>query len=382
MDDNARTKSRNLSKPIPARIREAREARGFQLEFFGELLGVTKQAVARYESGLAVPSGDVMGKIIAETMQPLAFFLSPRERAASGIAPFWRGLKRMELYQRKKIARRLEWARDVTAYLEGFIELPGVSLPAIEFDPQLDDFDQIEHVADEVRKHWGLGRGPLRDLSAIMELNGFILVRETVSCPDMDAVSCWQDGRPYVLFSAEVTSGPRNTFNLAHELAHIVLHSSIEVATSNLKNIEKQANRFASAFLLPQESFSREVLGTSLDHFLFLKENWGVAISAMAYRCKDLHILSANQFSYLMRQMNVLKIKKHEPLDEEFQVRDPSILGESIKMLIEHGVQTKAQIEDALALNLTDVERLCGLSEGYLNTRVVPFRPRPSDICA
>ena len=380
MADNTRTKSRNLSKPIPARIREAREAQGFQLESFAELLGVTKQAVARYESGLTVPSGDVMGKIIAETTQPLAFFLTPRQRAASGITPFWRGLKRMELCHRKRIARRLEWARDVAAYLERFVELPEVSLPAIEFDPQSDDFDQIEHAADEVREHWGLGRGPLRDLSAIMELNGFILVRETVSCPDMDAVSCWQDGRPYILFSAEVTSGPRNTFNLAHELAHVVLHSSIEVATNNLKNIEKQANRFASAFLLPQESFSREVLGTSLNHFLFLKEKWGVAISAMAYRCKDLHILSANQFSYLMRQMNMLKIKKHEPLDEEFQLRDPSILGESIKMLIDLGVQTKAQIEDALALNLTDIERLCGLSEGYLDTRVVPFRPRLSDI--
>jgi Zn-dependent peptidase ImmA (M78 family)/DNA-binding XRE family transcriptional regulator len=374
--NDARDDRRTLPRVIPERIREAREARGFQLEPFAEMLGVTKQAVARYESGLIGPSGEVMRKIISVTAQPPDFFVTPRQRAASGLLPFWRGLKRMELHHRKRIARRLEWTRDAVAYVERFIHLPDVSLPPVEFDYAADDFDQIEHVADKVRHHWGLGRGPLRDLSTILETHGFVLVREKVSCPDMDAVSCWQDGRPYILFSDDVESGPRIVWNLAHELAHMVLHSSVEVTAENLSTIEKQANRFAGAFLLPQESFSREVLGTSISHFLFLKEKWGVAISAMAYRAKDLDILSANQFSYLMRQMNSSKIKKHEPLDELFQVPNPGILGESIRLLIDKRVQTKAQMENALALNLTDVERLCGLQAGYLDTRVVPFRLR------
>jgi Zn-dependent peptidase ImmA (M78 family)/transcriptional regulator with XRE-family HTH domain len=367
---------RNLPKPIPERIREARESRGLQLEGLAEILGLTKQAVARFESGLISPSGETMGRIIAETKQPPSFFVMPRQRPAAGIKPFWRGLKRMEQHHRKRIARRLEWARDIVAYLERFIELPDLSLPAIDFDPDSDDTDQVENAADAVREHWNLGRGPVRDLSAVMELQGLILVRETVRCLDMDAVSAWQDGRPYVLFAAEVVSGPRNAFNLAHELAHVALHAAVDVTADNLGRIEKQANRFASAFLLPQETFSREVLGNSLNHFLFLKERWGVAISAMAYRCKDLDILSGNQFSYLMRQMNILKIKKQEPLDEKFQVPAPSILGASIKMLIDSGVQTKSQIEEELALNLSDVESLSGLPTGYLDTRVVPFRPR------
>jgi Zn-dependent peptidase ImmA (M78 family)/DNA-binding XRE family transcriptional regulator len=376
MGESKHTETRNLPKPIPERIREAREASGLQLEAFAECLGVTKQAVAQYESGLCAPSGGVMGKIIAHTAQPPSFFVTFRERAASGLSPFWRGLKRMEQHHRKRMSRRLEWARDIAVYLENYIELPPVSLPAIDFDSNSDDVDQIEHAADIVREYWSLGRGPLLDLSAILELHGFILIRESASCGDMDAVSCWQSGRPYILFSADVSSGPRSAFNLAHELGHMILHSSVEVTADNLKKIEKQANRFASAFLLPRESFSREVLGTSLDHFLFLKEKWGIAISAMAYRCKDLHILSDNQFSYLMRQMNSFRIKKQEPLDEKFQMRPPSILGESIKMLINQRVQTKAQIEDALALNLTDIESLCGLPKGFLGERILPFRPR------
>jgi Zn-dependent peptidase ImmA (M78 family)/transcriptional regulator with XRE-family HTH domain len=367
---------RNLPKPIPERIREAREARGLQLEPFAEMLNVTKQAVARFESGLASPSGETMRQIIAVTCQPPSFFVTPRDRSASGISPFWRGLKRMELHHRKRIARRLEWARDIVAYAERFIYLPDVSLPTLDFDPASNAVDQIEHAADVLRDHWGLGRGPIRDLSAIMELHGFMLIHEKVFCPDMDAVSCWQAGRPYVLFSAEVTSGPRDYWNLAHELAHILLHPSVEVSIDNLSLIEQEANRFAGAFLLPQETFSREVLGTSLNHFLFLKEKWGVAISAMAYRCKDLGIISINQHSYIMRQLNLKKIRKREPLDDRFKMRPPSILSECIKILLDKGVQTKNQVEEALALNPTDIESLSGLPKDYLGSTVVPFRPR------
>ena len=85
---------RNLPKPIPERIREAREARGLQLESFAEMLDVTKQAVSRFESGLASPSGETMRQIIAVTGQPPSFFVTSRDRSASGIAPFWREIGR------------------------------------------------------------------------------------------------------------------------------------------------------------------------------------------------------------------------------------------------------------------------------------------------
>jgi hypothetical protein len=96
----------------------------------------------------------------------------------------------------------------------------------------------------------------------------------------------------------------------------------------------------------------------------------------MAYRCKDLGIINSNQHSYIMRQLNLKKIRKSEPLDERFQVRAPSILGESIKMLLDNRVQTKSQVEEALALSVSDIESLCGLEKGYLGFKVVQFRPR------
>jgi hypothetical protein len=46
-------------------------------------------------------------------------------------------------------------------------------------------------------------------------------------------------------------------------------------------------------------------------------------------------------------------------------------------MLVNNGVQTKAQIEGAIPINLADVESLCGVPKGYLDTRVVHLSHRP-----
>ncbi|MGM5025099.1 ImmA/IrrE family metallo-endopeptidase [Tardiphaga sp. 862_B3_N4_1] len=364
-----------LPKPIPDRIREAREARGLTPEDFSELLDVSRQAVAQFETGQSSPSGEVMAKIIGVTAQPPLFFVTPRERARQG-TPFWRSLKRMEQHHRRRITRRLEWARDIAAYVDRFIELPNVNLPNIEFNAECASEEDIERAAEQLRDHWKLGRVRIRNLAAVLEENGVILVHESVECPDMDAVSCWQGGRPFILSSAEVQSGPRATFNLAHELGHILLHAGVEVSSETLGQIEKQANRFAGAFLLPRETFSQEVLGTSVSYFKSLKQRWGVAIAAMAYRCKDLKIFNENQFSYLMRQMNAQRIRKIEPLDDAFPVEKPSLLAESLRMIVEKGVQTREQVEAALTLNLSDVEGLCGVPKGFLDLRVVSFVPR------
>lgn len=372
--DNGGDSARPRARLIPERIKEAREARGFTLETFAEALGVSKQAVAQYENGQTAPSGDVLGTIIAKTAQPLSFFISSPARDGEPRAPFWRSLKRMEQHHRRRIARRLQWAADICALVERFVDLPRVDFPVISFDPETADEEDIERAAEATRDHWGLGRGPIRNLAALLEKKGAIVVREAVDCADMDAVSCWICARPFILLSEQVISGPRDVYNLAHELGHIVLHATVDLRAENLDKIEKQANRFASAFLLPRESFSVEVLGTSLSYFVTLKARWGVSIAAMAYRCKDLEIFTDNQFSYLFKQMNWKRVRKVEPLDDAFPVNTPSVLADSIRMLVEHGVYTREQIEGALSLNLADVESLCGVPPGYLDNRVVRLK--------
>lgn len=367
--------TRNL---IPERIREAREARGYTLETFAEALGITKQAVAQYETGQISPRPDLISLLVRLTEQPPSFFTTARRRSGEHFrSPFWRGLRRMEQHHRLRIARRMEWAQDICAYIERFIELPAVNLPATAFDPDSSSVEDIELAAESARAHWSLGQGPIHALTRVLEANGILLICENVRCGDMDAVSRWQAGRPYILYSQEVESGPRCMYNLAHELGHILLHAGREVDSRNLDLLENQANRFAGAFLLPRASFATEVVSTSIKYFEYLKERWGVSIAAMIYRCRDLRLLSKHQHGYLMRQMNARGIREKEPLDESFQQLRPLVLSEALKMLIDNGVQSKAQIESALSLNVRDIASLCGVPFDFIDSKVVPFRLQP-----
>jgi Zn-dependent peptidase ImmA (M78 family)/DNA-binding XRE family transcriptional regulator len=363
-----------MSKIIPERIREARESVGLTDEDFADVIGVSRGAVGTYETGVASPRGEVFSKMIAITRQPPTFFTNPRRHNAETFrTPTWRSLKRMQRPDRLRVGRRLEWAFYITEYFAEFVELPHINLPSIEFDFDHADNERVEEIADQVRDFWNVGFGPLTDLTPILEFNGIIVIEDEVKCDDMDAVSRWQGGRPYLLYAADQESNARKLFNLAHELGHLVLHNSIEVNSRNLDRMENQANRFAGAFLLPRRTFAREIANTTIDYFLSLKGRWRVAIAAMIYRCKELGILNADQVKYMWKQMNARNIRKREPLDNAFPLSRPTVLASAARMLIDHKVKLPAQIVDDIVLNVDDIERLCALSSGTLQQKVVTF---------
>jgi Zn-dependent peptidase ImmA (M78 family)/transcriptional regulator with XRE-family HTH domain len=362
------------ARVVPERIREAKEGKGLTSEAFAEILNVSRQAVGQYETGKITPSAEVMSRIIAITEQPPSFFTASRSRNAEGFGtPFWRGLKRMNTPDRLRISRRLEWAHDIVLFIERYLVLPETKLPNFEWDWEVDDEDIIESIAEKVRDEWELGRGPVFHLSQVLESNGFILIKEPVKCEEMDAVSRWQDGRPYILCSAEKDALPRYNYDLAHELGHMVLHSGVDVSAENLAKVERQANRFAGAFLMPRESFVREVVATSVDYFLQLKQRWRVSVAAMVMRCRDLEILNKNQVSYLYRQMNARKMRKREPLDNAFKVEEPSLIFSALDLLIQRSVTSKNAVIDSIPLKVEYIESLAGAPSGFLGQNVIQF---------
>ena len=377
MKDLFSDQSRSPTPFVPERIREAREARGYSSEAFAEILGVTRQALAQYEGGQTTPRPEIMTKIIGETAQPTIFFSTQKRHASPNMgSPFWRSLKRADATYRNRTVRRLEWALEITKHIESFINLPPVNIPDFEFNADWPEdvwIDAVEKAAVAIRKLWGLGAEPVEHFERHIEANGIVLVQDEVLTDDMDAVSRWQSGRPYILFAKETISAVRVQYNLAHELGHIVLHAGVEVNSKNLPRIEKQANRFAGAFLLPQSTFAREAFRTSLNHFLFLKSRWKVSIAAMVYRARDLGLLSENQYKYLWRQMNAQGIRRKEPLDGVLQVPRPHLLREAAQMLFDNGVQSPDSFQEVLALNPADIADIISVDAALFENSLVEF---------
>jgi len=133
--------------------------------------------------------------------------------------------------------------------------------------------------------------------------------------------------------------------------------------------IERQADRLASALLLPAREFLDELYAPSLDGFLTLKERWGASVGAMIMRCKTLDILDEEGIRRMFINYNRRGWRTNEPLDGKMEKEQPHLLRRSFEMLMEEGVQTAADIVKALPFPPQDLEEIADLEPGTLSGR-------------
>ena len=128
-----------------------------------------------------------------------------------------------------------------------------------------------------------------------MERRGIVVATSPMGTTKLGGLCSWSpvDGRPHVLLATDKMSFPRRQMDAAHELAHVVLHHQVpeEEFQDNLRMIERQAFRLASALLMPSTTYPHEVKYPSLAMLTNLKERWRVSIKAQIKRLSDLEII-------------------------------------------------------------------------------------------
>ena len=172
---------------------------------------------------------------------------------------------------------------------------------------------------------------------------------------------------------------------MAHELGHILMHTwgenNEDISKDEFNAREKQANMFASALLLPKDGFSRMVSAypTNVDYYKSLKKKWKVSMQAMMYRTRQLDIISANQFQYMMRIVSKKGWRIKEPGDVPGQLKDTIFQG-AIDLLFDGGYLSVNELmrefnHYGIILSQKDLENLMGLREGtlYQKSKVIPF---------
>jgi Zn-dependent peptidase ImmA (M78 family) len=167
-------------------------------------------------------------------------------------------------------------------------------------------------------------------------------------------------------------SFPRRQMDGAHELAHAVLHRNVtqQEFCENIKEIEAQAFRLASAFLMPSTTYPHEVRRPSLATLLSLKDRWRVSIKAQIHRLTALGIIPAEYVTDLYKLYSAKGWTKQEPLDSEWTLTEPRTLRDALNLLVSSNVRTKA---DLLAVEFTmspdDIERLAALPDAWFTEK-------------
>lgn len=360
---------------IGTRLEEARLARGLTQTSLAQIVGRDSSTVSAWETGRQSPDWEAVNKLCTALNVRASLF---EQRGVASESHFFRSNASITVALQKKSKSRVRWAELLEQYLSQWIEFAQVDFPRLDMGrlDQIDD-DAIEEAAAACRTHWQLGTGPISDVVAVLENAGALVVREELGGVKMDGVSAWSIDcrRPIILLAADKASAVRSRFDAAHELAHVVMHRLVDPAALNkaeYAEMERQAHRFASAFLLPPETFSRDVSRMELDHFVHLKRKWRVSIAGMVMRAHSLGMFGDEYKERLFKYLSARGWRKSEPLDDELAFEQPVALGEAIKLGIDHKIFSRQEIMDGTGLEAPDLEALAALPRGYLRQEAAP----------
>jgi Zn-dependent peptidase ImmA (M78 family)/transcriptional regulator with XRE-family HTH domain len=364
---------------ISERLKEAREARGLSITSLADLTELSKQSISGYEKGTN-PSITALTRISEKLNVPMQFFYKTCP-ARDNNPIFFRSLSAATKRVRTRAERRLHWLEEVIEYLGRFIYFRPVKVPIIDVgnDPNMITMNDIENIAKKCRRDWGLGDGPIHHMISLLESQGAIVARDKLDSEALDSFSKWyaQKDIPIIILSADNRSGVRCRLDVAHELGHLIIHRNIDKLGSYLKLIEEQAFRFASAFLLPAESFTKDFVSPNLDIFVMIKPKWKVSVAAMIRRCYDLNIIDDGCYSRLFINYNKRGWRKTEPLDNRMLHERPIFLRKCIEMIIEKNIQSREDIVLNLLLPSFDMEDMLELPRKYLSGESSVVEPLP-----
>ena len=265
----------------PERLTLARERRGLNKAALAKAARINPRTIGDYEAGRTEPSREVLNRIARSVGFPEDFFFEPITKAMTPEGASFRALTRMTAAQAHAALAVGTLGTELYAWIEERFDLPEPDLPDLE-----SRLFQPEAVAAMVRSAWNLGNAPIGNVVHLLERHGIRFVSLAEEWREVDAFSEWVDGTPYICLSTFKTA-ERSIFDAAHELGHLVLHR--DHAKPRGREEEKQADEFASNFLMPRADIEAAALiNPSLAELVEAKSRWRVSVAALNYRLNQL----------------------------------------------------------------------------------------------
>ncbi|UOO76535.1 XRE family transcriptional regulator [Neisseria sp. Dent CA1/247] len=338
----------------PQRLEFALNRRGITQTALAELLGITPRQVRNYIKDGQIPDVRELSRILNF---PVSFFLKEEELPELNTqAVSFRAKSRVSRKLQKQAINHGLITFIFNDWLEREFELKTANLP--------DYSDKTpEEAADELRLEWGLGNQPIGNMISLLESKGIRVFSLSVDTLDIDAFCTWHDNKPFIFLNTQ-KSAERSRFDAAHELGHLLRdkYSMQHYASGKVKEnldeprdmIEKEANAFASAFLMPKEAIQLyRNTPITIDNLMKIKKIFGVSLVALAYRMHKLGIISDWLYIHVLCPQFAKKryrTTEPEPMKKELS----SVLKQILTMLKEDGVSLE-KVASSLDMPVEDI---------------------------
>lgn len=340
----------------PNRLILARERRSLTIKALAEAIGMTTRMVSAYENGSKEPRTLTLKKIAQVLNYPEAFFTGEDIEKIDCECVSFRSMKSMKASQRNAALRAAEIAIEFNNWLERNFELPATDLCNFRES----EIENPETAARVLREKLGLGELPIKNMIHLLEAKGVKVFSLEENNKEVDAFSFWKNDTAFIFLNTQ-KSAERSRFDAAHELGHLVLHKhGTQVSEENKekedkRSVEREADKFASAFLMPEGSVRANAPRfASIENLMQLKKIWNVSIASLVRRLYDLDLITEWHYRTLTIEMSKRGMLRKEP--EGIAKEKSQILEKVFKSLRQEGI-TRNHIAQELNLPVGDIDQ-------------------------
>lgn len=307
-------------------VEVARESRSLTQEQLAARLGIGQGTLSKIEVGIKPLTADLVVKI-AECLEYRPEFFESSDRVYGlGISNLFHrkrhdvGVKRLRAIHAQINIRRIHISRMLKGVELGEPRFPGLEVGEGAYKTAAD-------VARAVRALWNLPMGPVQNVVRAIEDAGGVIVPFDFGTTRVDAVSqCIPSEGLYLFFVSVHVPADRMRFTLMHEVGHIVMHS----LHPDMESAEREADMFASEFLMPAREIRMHLENVTLQKLAMLKSYWKVSMNALLYRAEQLEAITKNQSRYLWAQMSAKGYRTREPEELDLPPEQPSLYQEIV----------------------------------------------------
>ena len=356
----------------PTRLTLARKRAGRTKSALANDIGVDLRTISAYEAGEYAPAEDAFRKLQSVLDFPEEFFYGDDLEEPTHDTVSFRAMSKMTASKRDMALSAGALAFHLNTWLESQFELPGPDLPDLSREPT------PEVAADSLRRYWGVGELPIRNMIHLLEAKGVRVFSLAVDAREVDAFSTWKGQTPFVFLNVH-KSAEHNRFDAAHELGHLTLHRH---AAPHGREAETQANAFAGAFLMPRRSvlsYTRRF--PTLSDLIEWKNIWITSVAALNYRLHEVGLLSEWNYRSLCIQIAQHGYRTTEP--NEAPRETSQVLPKVLAALHKDGIG-RAKLARTLCISKLKLEHLIfglvmtGIDGGRFGSPATPQQVKPS----
>lgn len=257
---------------LARRLRAAREEAGISQQEAADTIGVHRTAISQMEAGNRSVSTLELTQLAALYGEPVTWFLSEQNaRDEDVLVALHRAAPGLENapQAKREVNQCLALCREGVELQRTLGQTPRKGPPTYSLPvPQTawDAIAQGQRVADEERHRLDLGTRPITSLGALIVDQG--IWASGADLPEnMSGLFLSHASIGLAIFVNTSHVRARRRFSYAHEYAHALLDRDRPVTVSSADNatefVEKRANAFAAAFLMPKDGAAEalEALG-------------------------------------------------------------------------------------------------------------------------